>query len=92
MPSIEEVKEYLNIDFSDLITDNNIQRFINVAESYLKGAIDIIPKDDERVKQLALFVIEDLYDRSSYTIKENATLIKLKNNLIFQLQYEDKNE
>ena len=90
MPTIEEVKDYLGIDFSDNVSDRNITRFIDVAETYLKGAISKLPENDERVKQLALFIIEDLYDRGSYSVKENSTLEKLKNDLILQLQCEGR--
>ena len=90
MPTIEEVKDYLGIDFSDDVSDRNITRFIDVAEAYLKGAISKIPNNDERVKQLALFIIEDLYDRGSYSVKENSTLEKMKNDFIMQLQCEGR--
>lgn len=88
MPTIEEVKDYLGIDFDDDVSNRNIQRYTAVAESYLKGAIGNLPSDDERVKQLALFIIEDLYDRSSYKVKESAALEKMKNDFILQLQCE----
>ena len=91
MPTLEEVKDYLGIDFDDEVSNRNIQRYINVAESYLKGAIDNLPTDDERVKQLTLFIIEDLYDRGSYSMKENSTLEKMKNDFILQLQCEGRN-
>ena len=91
MPTLEEVKDYLGIDFDDVVSNRNIQRYINVAESYLKGAIDNLPTNDERVKQLALFIIEDLYDRGSYSVKENSTLEKMKNDFILQLQCEGRN-
>ena len=91
MPTLEEVKDYLGIDFDDEVSNRNIQRYINVAESYLKGAISNLPTDDERVKQLALFIIEDLYDRGSYSVKENSTLEKMKNDFILQLQCEGRN-
>ena len=91
MPKLEEVKDYLGIDFDDVVSNRNIQRYINVAESYLKGAIDNLPTNDERVKQLALFIIEDLYDRGSYSVKENSTLEKMKNDFILQLQCEGRN-
>jgi len=90
MPTLEEVKDYLGIDFEDVVSNRNIQRYINVAESYLKGAISNLPTDDERVKQLALFIIEDLYDRGSYSMKENSTLEKMKNDFIMQLQCEGR--
>lgn len=90
MPTIEEVKDYLGIDFDDDVSNRNITRFIDVAESYLKGAISVIPEDDERVKQLALFIIEELYDRGSYSVKENSTIEKMKNDFIMQLQCEGR--
>lgn len=92
MPTLDEVKDYLGIDYADEVSDRNIQRYIDVADSYLKGAIgDGYPVDDERAKQLALFVIEDLYDRNSYSVKENSSLEKMKNDFILQLQCEARN-
>ena len=90
MPTLAEVKDYLGIDFDDEVSNRNIQRYINVAESYLKGAISKLPTDDERVKQLTLFIVEDLYDRGSYSVKENSTLEKMKNDFILQLQCEGR--
>ena len=92
MPTIEEIKDYLGIDFTDEVTDRNLNRLIKVADSYLKGSIgDEYPKDDERTKQLVLFIVEDLYDRGSYSVKENSTLEKMKNDFIMQLQCEGRN-
>lgn len=89
MPTIEECKEYLGIDFEDDVVESNLKRYIAVADSWLRGAIGMdYPRNDERAKQLALFLIEDLYDRSSYSVKENATITKLKNDFILQLQME----
>ena len=90
MPTLAEVKDYLGIDFDDEVSNRNIQRYINVAESYLKGAISNLPTNDERVKQLTLFIVEDLYDRGSYSVKENSTLEKMKNDFILQLQCEGR--
>ena len=42
MPTLEEVKDYLGIDFEDAVSNRNIQRYINVAESYLQSAIPIM--------------------------------------------------
>lgn len=92
MLTIDECKTYLGIDFDDNQMRANIQRFINVADSYLEGSIGEYPKDDERAKQLALFIVEDLYDRKSYTVKENSTLEKLKNDFMMQLKLEKQLE
>lgn len=91
MPTIEEIKDYLGIDYDDEVSTRNLNRLIKVADSYLKGSIgDDYPSEDERAKQLALFIIEDLYDRGSYTVKENSTLEKMKNDFIMQLQCEGR--
>lgn len=91
MLTIEDVKDYLGIDYDDEMSNRNIQKFINIADSYLKGAIgDDYPRNDERAMQLALFIIEDLYDRGSYSVKENASIERLKNDFIMQLQCEGR--
>lgn len=91
MPTIDEIKDYLGIDYDDDVSNRNIKKYMSVADSWLKGAIgENYPKNDERAKQLALFVIEDLYDRGSYSVKENKNIEKLKNDFVMQLQCEGR--
>lgn len=92
MPIYEEVKDYLGIDYDDEKSKRNIERSIKVAKKYLEGAIDNFDdlRRDERVKQLALFVIEDLYDRKATSVKENSSIVKLKNSILTQLQCEGR--
>lgn len=91
MPTIDEIKDYLGIDYDDDVSNRNIKKYMSVADSWLKGAIgENYPKNDERAKQLALFVIEDLYDRGSYSVKENKNIEKMKNDFIMQLQCEGR--
>lgn len=91
MPTIDEIKDYLGIDYNDEVSNRNIKKYMSVADSWLKGAIgENYPKNDERAKQLALFVIEDLYDRGSYSVKENSNIEKLKNDFVMQLQCEGR--
>lgn len=93
MLTLEEVKAELGIDYTDVNIDSRLTRYINVADTYLKGAIDEdYPKDDERAKQLALLIIEDLFDRNSNSVKENNTINKLKQDFILQLQMENRND
>ncbi len=87
------VKEELGIDTSDYAIDNRLSRYISVADSYLKGAVsETYPPDDPRAIELALLVIEDLYDRNSNSVKENKTIEKLKNDFILQLKVEDMDD
>lgn len=91
MPTIDEIKDYLGIDYDDDVSNRNIKKYVSVADSWLKGAIgENYPKNDERAKQLALFVIEDLYDRGSYSVKENKNIEKMKNDFLMQLQCEGR--
>ena len=90
MVSIDDVKKELGIDFSDKNTDARLERYIKVAEAWLKGAVGTYNDGDERAKQLALLIIEDLFDRNSNTVKEKATINKLKNDFIMQLKWEIK--
>lgn len=92
MLSVDDVKKELGIDFSDKSTDDRITRYIAVADAWLKGAVGDFNHDDERAKQLALLIIEDLFDRNSNTVKENATINKLKNDFIMQLKWETKED
>lgn len=83
------VKEELGIDTADSAIDSRLNRYIKVADAYLKGAIsENYPPDDERAIELALLIIEDLYDRNSTTVKENSTIEKLKADFMLQLKVE----
>lgn len=87
------VKEELGIDTLDSAIDNRLTRYIRVADAYLKGSIcENYPVDDERAIELALLIIEDLYDRNSTTVRENSTIQKLKADFILQLKVENMND
>ncbi len=88
MLTLDEVKKELSIDFND--HDSRLERYIQIAKKWLDGAISNYDENDERAKQLALFIIEDLYDRNANTVKENITISKLKNDFIMQLQNEGR--
>lgn len=90
MLTLDEVKQELGIDYND--HDQRLQRYIKLANEWLSGAVDQFKKDDERAKQLALLVIEELYDRPSNSSKENVMISRLKNDFLMQLQYERETE
>ena len=64
-------------------------KLLEVSDVEIFLGIDF-PRNDERAKQLALFIIEDLYDRGSYSVKENSVLEKMKADFILQLQCEGR--
>lgn len=65
--SIQEVKDYLAIDFDETATDRILNRLIKVADEYCVGAIGRdYPEDDEAVKQVQLLIISDLFDKREF--------------------------
>lgn len=64
----QDVYDYLGIDFVDPSTERIIERLTLTAERYLEGSLGLnYPAKDERVKELALLVISDLYDNRNLT-------------------------
>lgn len=91
--TVQTVREEIGIDTADAAVDNRITRYIKIADAYLRGGIsENYPRNDERAIELALLIIEDLYDRNSTTVKENSTIEKLKADFILQLKVEGLNE
>lgn len=72
------------------ITKNKIERLIKFADMYLQGAVgENYPREDERAKQIALFVISDLYDCRELNSKNiKGTTQKLLYDLEWQLKLE----
>lgn len=89
MPTIEEVKAYLGIDYADDMVTKNIERSILTADAYLKGSIGKnYPTDDPRVKELALILISDLYDNRGMIEKTAGNVRRLVDDLSLQLRME----
>jgi len=86
--TVDEVLNYLGIDYADDMVTNNINRAINTADAYLKGSIgNNYPLDDPRAKELALIIIADLYDNRTMTSVSNNTR-RLVDDLSLQLRLE----
>ena len=88
--TVDEVKDYLGIDYVDEMTENNIYRSIYTADSYLKGSIgDNYPADDPRVKELALIIVDDLYsNRGSQSTNITGNCKRLVEDMSLQLRLE----
>lgn len=89
MVTLEEVKNYLHVDFDD---DNEIlQSLIAAADEYLRGAVN--PNYDtmsERAKMLSLIVISDLYDNRGISDKASGNARKLVEDFSLQLKLESR--
>ena len=89
MPTTEEVLAYLGIDYADDMVNKNVDRSILVADAYLKGSIgENYPKDDPRVKELALIFISDLYDNRGMIEKVAGNVRRLVDDMSLQLRLE----
>lgn len=89
--STEEVKEYLGIDYEDLSIITRLKHLIKVAHLTLKGSLgENYPVDDERVKEIALIIIEDLYDNHDLNDKVSGNVRRLVNDFSLQIKCEMK--
>ena len=87
--SVQEVLDYLGLDETDEMTDRNIASFIDVADSYLKGAVGYnYPQDDPRAKQLALILINDLYENRGSMAKVSTKVKSFVTTSMLQLTLE----
>lgn len=87
--TIEEVKDYLSIDYTDERTDRVLTRTLKVADKFLKGSIgEDYPVDDERAKEIALIVIDDLYSNRGLSDKVAGTTRRLVEDFSLQLKLE----
>lgn len=78
MIAVEEIKTYLNIDYSD--HDGLLESFIEVAHAYLKNAVDnfdVLYEQDGDFRRLAdlvtKFFVGELYDNREQMQAEKNT-------------------
>lgn len=87
--TVDDVKDYLSIDVVDDMVENNINRCINTADTFLKGAIgDNYPVEDARCKELALMIVSDLYDNRGIYTQVSANERKLFESIAWQIRLE----
>jgi uncharacterized phage protein (predicted DNA packaging) len=89
--SVDEVKDYLGIDYADDMVTRNITRAIKTADAYLKGSIgENYPVDNPKAKELALIIVSDLYDNRGLTTSGSVTnnTRRLVDDLSLQLRLE----
>ena len=86
----QEVMDYLGVSISDARFQRRCTHLINVADRTLRSSIgNDYPKDDPRVKEVALAIIEDLYDSHEYTTdKVSGNIKRLIQDFKLQLKLE----
>lgn len=91
---VQDVYDYLGIDYADSVSEINVTQMIAAADSFLKGAVaDDYPEDDPKAKQLALIYVADMYDNRemlelSARNSQYANRRRLVDDLILQLKME----
>lgn len=75
-PTIEDLKAYCGIDYTDDLVERNLIRALDTANATLRGAIgddvDKVLPDDERAHSLVLIYGEDLYSNRGVFNTDNA--------------------
>lgn len=86
---VEDVLNYLGIDYADNMVTANITRAISTADAYIKGAVCAdYPAEDPRAKELALIFIADLYDNRGMLEKSSTNVRRLVDDFLLQLRLE----
>lgn len=86
-----EIKDYLGIDYEDISIITRLEHLKKAAHLHLEGSLGKnYPVDDERVKEIALIIIEDLYDNHSLNDKVSGNVRRLVNDFSMQIKCEMK--
>lgn len=89
--TLQDVKDYLGIEFDDIAVNRRLNHLIKVSEKTLEGSLGTeFPKEDERVKELALIIISDLYDNRDLHDKVSGNVRRLVTDFSLQIKLEMK--
>ena len=87
--SVQDVKDYLGIDFADDATDRLVTAMVSTADAYMKGALGAnYPAEDERVKMVEKIIISDLYDHRDLSDKVAGATRRLVDSMLQQVRLE----
>lgn len=93
--TIDEVLDYLGIDYADDKVNRNITRAISTADKIIQGSVGVnYPVEDARAKELALIIVSDLYDIRGTTCRDNVSnnVRRLVEDMSLQLKLELSSE
>lgn len=89
--TVDEVLDYLGIDYADDKVNRNITRAIATADKIIQGSVGVnYPVEDARSKELALIIVSDLYDIRGMTTRDNVSnnVRRLVEDMSLQLKLE----
>lgn len=93
--TVDEVLDYLGIDYADDKVNRNITRAIATADKIIQGSVGVnYPVEDARAKELALIIVSDLYDIRGMTCRDNVSnnVRRLVDDMSLQLRLELSSE
>lgn len=92
MPTLEDARTYLGIDYEDEMTDKNLTRALNTAHKTLLGAVgddvETYLPGDERITELILIYADDLYSQRGIAAKVSGATRRLVFDMELQLKQE----
>ena len=87
--SLTEAKDYLGIDYTDDMIERRINSVIKSADLFIQGALgDDYPRDDHRVKEVALMFIGDVFDNRQLSSKGSSAYKQIATNMLQQIRLE----
>jgi hypothetical protein len=87
--TVDEVLDQLGYDIADDTVKRVIERKIKTADLYLRGSLGKnYPREDSRVKELALIIVTDLYENRTLYSTVTGNLRKLADDMSLQIRLE----
>lgn len=92
MPTIDDCLAYLGIDYADALITKNVTRALKTAIAVLHGAVgknvEILLPDDERISELVLIYMDDLYSQKGVSAKVTGSTRRMVADMEEQLRRE----
>jgi hypothetical protein len=91
MVNIDDLKNYLGIDYVDNMITSNLERSLKTADAYIMGSVGVdYDKEDARAEELTLVVASELYENRGMMLSGSIsnTTRKMVDDLSLQLRLE----
>lgn len=91
MVNVDDLKNYLGIDYIDSMITSNLERSLKTADAFLKGSVgEDYPIDDARAEELILAVAGEFYENRGMMLSGSVsnTTRKMVDDLSLQLRLE----
>ena len=87
--TIEQVKKYLKVDFSD--DDDTIMLMIQAAMEYITAAVGKYEESSYRMRLILLALVSDMYENRTYTTdKQSEKTRQFIRNMLLQISLEEE--